>query len=427
MVVYLLQITILWCVFSAIYYFVLSNKSMFWFNRWYLLVTFAGSLTIPLLPFNETFGGVFSVNTVLLPQTILLNELVIDQNTSTIFQFDWISVLKIFFAIGTAFFLFRFFRELIKINQLRRQSEKIIYDDLLVCKIPHKQQVFSFWKTIFIDQNLFETINKKDSIWIHEKTHIQQWHSADVLLIEICKVFLWFHPMIYLYERHIKMNHEYLADQAVLKQTNDVKSYQYQLLDYLENTNNPLASTFNFKLTQKRFIMMKSKTSPTVKMITKVFVAFGIIATITFVACTEKQESQTEKQDVRRDMPYVELAVDEAESGYNVDTNEPLKFVEQKAQPSKGMQMFFSEFLRKFNTPKEVVSNEQKEIKLKLNFVVEKDGSLSDIYETTGADKLLAEEGIRVLKSMSYWIPAQHEGKVVRSTFTLPIKIRVNH
>src|SRR5690606_20237948 len=140
MVVYLLQITFLWCIFSTIYYFVLSTKSMFWFNRWYLLVTFAGRLTIPLIPSNEIFGGAFSVNNVSLPQTILLTELVIDQKASTIFQFDWILVIKILFGIGTAFFLFRFFRELIKIKRLSQQAKKVIYDDLLVCKIPHKQQ-----------------------------------------------------------------------------------------------------------------------------------------------------------------------------------------------------------------------------------------------------------------------------------------------
>ena len=407
MVIYLLQITFLWCVFSAIYYFVLSNKSMFWFNRWYLLVTFAGSLTIPLLPFNEIFGEVFSVNNVSLPQTILLNELVIDQKASTAFQFDWILTLKIFFGTGSSFFLFRFFRELIKIKRLSQQSEKIIYDDLLVCKISNKQQVFSFWKAIFIDQNLFETINKKDSIWIHEKTHIRQWHSADVLLIEICKVFFWFHPMIYLYERHIKMNHEYLADEAVLKQTNDVKSYQCQLLDYLENINSPLASTFNFKLTQKRFIMMKSKTNRLSKLTAKMFAIFTVVAMGSFIACNDidTEGSITNMEQKAQD-------------------DEVYKFVEQKAKPKEGFQNFMQNFINTFDT--ETIVFNDTIVSTKLKFIVEKDGSLSNIEAVGSNNENVSTEAIRVLKAMPDWIPAQHKGKIVRSTFTLPIKVRSN-
>ncbi len=408
MVVYLLQITFLWCIFSTIYYFVLSNKSMFWFNRWYLLVTFAGSLTIPLIPFNEIFGGAFSVNNVSLPQTILLNELVIDQKASTIFQFDWILVIKILFGIGTAFFLFRFFRELIKIKRLSQQAEKVIYDDLLVCKIPHKQQVFSFGKTIFIDRDLFETINKNDSIWIHEKTHIRQWHSADVLLTEICKVFLWFHPMIYIYERHIKMNHEYLADAAVLKQTNDVKSYQCQLLDYLENTNSSLASTFNFKLTQKRFIMMKSKTNRLSKTTAKMFAIFTAVAMGSFIACN----------DIDTEDPITNVE-------RKVQADEVFNFVEQKAKPKEGFQSFMENFINTFDT--ETIVFNDTIVSTRLKFIVEKDGSLSNIEAIGSNNGNVSTEAIRVLKAMPDWIPAQHEGKVVRSTFTLPIKVRTNY
>src|SRR5690554_7539890 len=87
---YLLQVTVLWFVFSVIYYFVLSNKSMFRFSRWYLLATLTGSFIIPLIPFAGIFGTV-PFQSISLPQTVLLNELVIDINNENPSQsFNWI-------------------------------------------------------------------------------------------------------------------------------------------------------------------------------------------------------------------------------------------------------------------------------------------------------------------------------------------------
>lgn len=408
MVFYLVQVTVLWTVFSLIYHFLLSNKSMFRFNRLYLLATFIGSLIVPLIPLNQFFGATTSFQNISLIQTVPLSELIIDVNKENIPKsFNWFLWTKVFFGIGTIIFLFRFVKELAKIKRLYQQSEKEVYDELIVCKVSKPHQVFSFWKTVFIDRNLFETISKNESIWIHEKTHVLQRHSVDVLLIELCKIVFWFHPMVYLYERHIKMNHEYLADETVLKQTNDVKAYQCKLIDYLENSNSSLASTFNFKLTKKRFKMMKNQTNPTIKMITKVFVVLGIIATTTFVACNN--------DDVEQSIENIESNKEE----------KVFKLVQQKAMPKEGLQIFYQNFARAFNT-ESIVFNDTM-VSTRLRFIVEKDGSLSRIYSVgNNVNPLLADEAIRVLESMPAWTPAQHEGEIVRSTFTLPIKIRVN-
>lgn len=408
MVFYLVQVTVLWTVFSLIYHFLLSNKSMFRFNRLYLLATFIGSLIVPLIPLNQFFGATTSFQNISLIQTVPLSELIIDVNKENIPKsFNWFLWTKVFFGIGTIIFLFRFVKELAKIKRLYQQSEKEVYDELIVCKVSKPHQVFSFWKTVFIDRNLFETISKNESIWIHEKTHVLQRHSVDVLLIELCKIVFWFHPMVYLYERHIKMNHEYLADETVLKQTNDVKAYQCKLIDYLENSNSSLASTFNFKLTKKRFKMMKNQTNPTIKMITKVFVVLGIIATTTFVACNN--------DDVEQSIENIESNKEE----------KVFKLVQQKAMPKEGLQIFYQNFARAFNT-ESIVFNDTM-VSTRLRFIVEKDGSLSRIYSVgNNVNPLLADEAIRVLESMPNWNPAQNDGETVRSTFTLPIKIRVN-
>lgn len=99
------------------------------------------------------------------------------------------------------------------------------------------------------------------------------------------------------------------------------------------------------------------------------------------------------------------------------DENKVHSFVQQKAAPNEGLQAFFSSFIRKFNAPD--VGGNEKEISVRLKFVVEKDGSFTDV-QVSGADPHnMGKEAIRVLKSMPKWKPAEHNGKKVRSSLEL--------
>lgn len=107
------------------------------------------------------------------------------------------------------------------------------------------------------------------------------------------------------------------------------------------------------------------------------------------------------------------------------DENKVHGFVQQKAAPNEGIESFYKNYIRKFNAPD--VGGNVKEISVRLKFVVEKDGSFTDV-QVSGADPHnLGKEAMRVLKAMPKWKPAQHNGKTVRSSFTLPIKIRVSN
>lgn len=61
-----------------------------------------------------------------------------------------------------------------------------------------------------------------------------------------------------------------------------------------------------------------------------------------------------------------------------------------------------------------------------LTFVVEKDGSITDIKILRDAGSGLGEEAIRVVREMPKWKPAKQRTKVVRQQFTLPVKFKLN-
>ncbi len=103
--------------------------------------------------------------------------------------------------------------------------------------------------------------------------------------------------------------------------------------------------------------------------------------------------------------------------------NGAMTLVQHKAIPNEGYQRFYENFTHKFSAPN--LEGNAREIVVKLRFVVELDGSFSDIKVLD--DKMgVGNEAIRVLKTMPRWKPAEHNGKTVRSVFTLPIKIRMN-
>lgn len=104
--------------------------------------------------------------------------------------------------------------------------------------------------------------------------------------------------------------------------------------------------------------------------------------------------------------------------------NEIVSLVQVKAVPTEGFEAFYNQFSRRFS-PRSIDGNVT-EVTVRLRFVVEKDGSFTDIKVLN--DKYgFGNEAIRVLKTMPKWQPAMHNGTAVRSMFTLPIKVRVNN
>ncbi len=104
-------------------------------------------------------------------------------------------------------------------------------------------------------------------------------------------------------------------------------------------------------------------------------------------------------------------------------SNALLKIVQTKAEPVEGYSKFYDRFIQKFSAQDR---DSNAEIIIKLRFVVEKDGSFTNI-EIIDDQMGLGEEAKRVLKAMPKWKPAEHNGRTVRSLFTLPIKIRTTH
>lgn len=64
--------------------------------------------------------------------------------------------------------------------------------------------------------------------------------------------------------------------------------------------------------------------------------------------------------------------------------------------------------------------------KVYIQFVIERDGSITDVKVLRGVDSSLDKEAVRVVKSMPKWKPGKQRGKPVRVSYTLPINFQLS-
>ena len=62
-----------------------------------------------------------------------------------------------------------------------------------------------------------------------------------------------------------------------------------------------------------------------------------------------------------------------------------------------------------------------------LTFVIEKDGSLTNIQVLQSPDRSLSDEAIRVLESSPKWTPGKQRSTPVRVKYTLPVEFRIQN
>ena len=94
--------------------------------------------------------------------------------------------------------------------------------------------------------------------------------------------------------------------------------------------------------------------------------------------------------------------------------------VEKRPDFPGGMQAFYDFIGKNYKTPDVKGLNG----KIFIQFVIEVDGSLTDIKSLRDIGHGTGEEGIRVLKLCPKWIPGEDQGKKVRVQYSLPIAIR---
>lgn len=267
MIPYLISSALCLTLLLIVYHLFLEREKMHQFNRAYLLMALFLAIASPLMPFGIdhsllSFGEVPNVpaQSAAVPAIdVNLNEnATASQATTSIFsERVMTSLITIIYFTGILILFLGFLIRLHSLFTVIRRNKKVLFGNSIVILLKERTGPFSFLNYIFVDEQEYLKGNIGREILIHEQTHIRQKHSWDILAAETVRIIFWFNPLFYLLKRAMQLNHEFIADEAVIEKTGSRSRYQQILFRALQPAQPvSLASSFNFSLTKKRFQMM---------------------------------------------------------------------------------------------------------------------------------------------------------------------------
>lgn len=281
MISLLLLSTLALVLFLLFYQLVLEKEKMFVFNRCFLLFTLALGFLIPFVELSKPFAPQrpveilkASIDGFATPELKGAKSTQISVPEHQVHRLinqpdpglNGTQVLIGFYLLGLGFFLGRFAYQLFTISKTIRTAEKLKQSGYTIVLMTGPIQPFAFWKYLFVSKEAYEHGQLEPEIVSHELCHIFEKHTLDIMLIEFLRVVFWFNPVFLLYKRYIQLNHEYLADHAVIRQSGKVVDYQRLLLSKV-NTNDTYSarfgSAFHFSETKRRLIMIGKQANPT--------------------------------------------------------------------------------------------------------------------------------------------------------------------
>lgn len=304
---------------------------------------------------------------------------------------------------------------------------------------------FSWMRSIVIGER-----DAKDIVLAHELAHIRMHHSWDTLFVSLVEVLQWFNPCIWMLDASLREVHEYEADDAVLRRGISARDYQLLLIEKaVARTPYPMVNAFRHSLLKNRITMMTKKKSSSWA---RLKVLYAVPLTLVALAAFASQQME-EKMDPLTFINNKRVTKEDVKQL----TSEPEDQVYDKPEVlpefSGGQGEMFSWISKNIKYPQQALQYGV-EGRVYIQFVVEKDGSISNIkpiagpggravvvtaykakndtqeeQKKEGEDKgreALQEEAIRVVKAMPNWIPGRDKGRTVRTKFVMPVMFRLS-
>ncbi|GGE39491.1 M56 family metallopeptidase [Psychroflexus planctonicus] len=269
--IYIGKASVLISVFLCIYKLLLSRESFLQVNRLYLVLGLLLSFSLPLITFTNveiTEVEIPLQNNIVEPTIAYVEQQIPVATTPEVEavqqptfweQITWYEILLSMYVLGILFFLGKLIYQSSSLLKLLHKAKKIKQNGICYFEAEQKIEAFSFFNIMAYNPNLHDK-KELNIIKTHEKIHIKQWHSIDMLLGNLACIFLWFLPFVYSYRASIDENLEYIADAKTAEKTKSVKQYQYTLLNYFSlETNMQYASYFFKQSSLKNRIMMLNK------------------------------------------------------------------------------------------------------------------------------------------------------------------------
>ncbi|MDY8137188.1 M56 family metallopeptidase [Aquimarina sp. 2201CG5-10] len=303
MIHYILQILAFQLLFLVVYDLFLKKETFFNWNRAYLIITPILSFILPFIQVDLIQENIPEEYMIQLPAVLIggsespefiLDEVILHTpgyfesfSTSMVFQFLW--------YLGMVISLFLFSYKIYKIISLKKSGNTTSLKRFNLVSLPDTNIAFSFFNTIFLGETLSEA--KKTNILLHEKIHVIEYHSLDLIFFEVLRILFWFNPLVYVYQKRMAMLQEYIADQRAISEV-DKKEYYQDLLSQVFQTDKIsfINTFFNHSLIKHRIVMLQKSRSKKIFQLKYLLLVPVVCTMLVYTSCTQESIAQTSSE-----------------------------------------------------------------------------------------------------------------------------------
>jgi len=264
---YLLKVMLCSGILLGYYWLFLRNRRFHHYNRFYLQATLLLSVVLPFIripvlntPQSRVSQAVYQTIEVLTvnygeeealnPRPLAMEKLFTPENA-----------LYLLYGIGITVLLGMLVRSLLYIKRISKKYPFEQIGGLKFFTTSEPGTPFSFFRSIFWNNDL--TFNSRDGqqIFRHELFHVEQKHSTDIILTEVITAFFWFNPFFHILKKELKAIHEFLADQYAISDNDRYAYAELLVLQTLKANHIPITNYFFQNHIKRRIAMITNNQS----------------------------------------------------------------------------------------------------------------------------------------------------------------------
>jgi hypothetical protein len=264
-------------------------------------------------------------------------------------------IVKLIYYLGISISLIIFvlrFRKLLLLiyPTLKQRDKKIQLGQFTNVKIIHSSQTFSFFNYLFWDSSQKLTTAEEKQILEHELAHINGGHSYDLIFMELQKILFWFNPLIYLYEKELRNQHEFIADRKAKKISNTEDYVSLMVSSLFKSLQLDFIHSFHNQQIKQRIKMLHTKKTSWIKGNAKTILSVAWVLMVAFTfACTKGLEKLSQEDSfLKAEKKLMQEYLAESEEF-------------EKKYPNMEMKFIFKEVYKKYSEDTLVVPTKEVE------------------------------------------------------------------
>ncbi|MEG0517667.1 MAG: M56 family metallopeptidase [Bacteroidales bacterium] len=421
---YFIQSQVILLVLYFIYTGFLHKKISYGLSRGYLLMLLPVALLLPLLRITIVADS-YQYITSYLPTILVKSQSAVSILESgeswQMMRLYSIGYKLITIAYGTGCFccFLLFFYRILKAFRLFKNTRNSILDGKKILITPDNHGAFSVFGKIVVGERTMLAAGISQIVR-HEELHCSLYHFADIMIICIQRILLWFNPLMLHIERLLREVHEYQVDERIIRSGANPKEYVGLLIDFEMTGGGPvLANRFSYLSLKNRMIMISSvgkmKSNKRILIALPILLLFVYLFCITPMSCVNNDSAPADSvAPIGTALPINTKAA---------ATVEELPFAACQIKPKfKGGDQ--NEFTRwvfaQIHYPDKAKSTGTQG-RVTLQFTVDEKGKVVNPKVLRGVSKELDEEALRVVSASPNWEPGWDEGKPIKVRFIFPV------